>query len=242
MSFPQIRIVMVETSHPGNIGAAARAMKNMQMESLYLVNPHHFPAPEAIARSSGAEDILERAVVCHSLPEALAGCQQVYGASARARRTIPWPQLDARRCAEQIAGEDANSTVAMVFGREHSGLSNEELEHCNTLLHIPCNPDYSSLNVAAAIQVVCYELHMARLGGVQAEPIGRETPLASADEMEGLFIHLEQTMLATGFLDPGNPRQLMRRLRRLFLRARLDTIEMNILRGILASFVKPKRQ
>lgn len=234
MSFPRIRVVMVETSHPGNIGAAARAMKNMQMDSLYLVKPKRFPDAEATARSSGAEDILERAVICQSLDEALSGCQQVYGASARAQRTIPWPQVDARHCAMQVAREDAETTVALVFGREDSGLSNEELERCHYLVHIPCNPDYSSLNVGAAIQVLCYELHMARLGEWQA-PQRREEPLASADEMEGLFAHLEQTMLTTGFLDPDNPRQLMRRLRRLFLRAQLEKTEMNILRGILSS-------
>lgn len=237
MSFPRIRVVMVETSHPGNIGAAARAMKNMQVESLYLVRPKRFPDAEATARSSGAEDILERAVICQSLDEALSGCQQVYGASARAQRTIPWPQVEARHCAMQVAGEDAESTVAVVFGREDSGLSNEELERCHYLVHIPCNPDYSSLNVAAAIQVLCYELYMARVGEWQA-PQRREEPLASADEMEGLFAHLEQTMLSTGFLDPDNPRQLMRRLRRLFLRAQLEKTEMNILRGILSSCEK----
>jgi TrmH family RNA methyltransferase len=238
MSFPKIRIVMVETSHPGNIGAAARAMKNMQLDRLYLVNPHRFPDAEATARSSGAEDILEGAIVCASLPEALEGCHLAYGASARAQRTIPWPQLDARSCAEQIATEADETEVALVFGREHSGLSNEELESCNYLVHIPCNPNYSSLNVAAAIQVITYELHMARLGEWQPKTPKREEALASADELAGLMAHLEQVILDTGFLDPENPRQLMRRLRRLFLRAQLEKTEMNILRGILTSVDK----
>ena len=234
MSFPRIRIVMVETSHPGNIGAAARAMNNMQLDTLYLVQPKRFPDGEAKARAAGSDAILDRAVVCNSLDEALIGCHVVFGASARVRRTIPWPQLDARECAHLVREMPEDTTVALVFGREHSGLSNEELERCNYLLHIPCNPDYSSLNVASAIQVVCYELLMARLGEWQP-PEQREDPLATADELDGLMAHLEQTMLSTGFLDPENPRQLMRRLRRLFLRAQLEKTEMNILRGILTS-------
>ena len=240
MPFPKIRIVMVETSHPGNIGAAARALKNMCLDSLYLVRPHHFPHPEAISRASGADDILDNAVVCDSLAEALHGCHRVYGASARARRTIPWPQVDARGCANEVAQLPAETTVAVVFGREHSGLSNEELELCHSLLHIPCNPNYSSLNVAAAIQVVSYELHMASLQGEGKVLEETEEQLATSDELEGLFEHLERVMLTTGFLDPDNPRQLMRRLRRLYLRSRLEKIELNILRGILTSVEKPK--
>ena len=238
MPFPQIRIVMVETSHPGNIGAAARAMKNMQLDELYLVNPVLFPHREAISRASGAEDILEQATVCDSLSAALEGCQRVYGASARAQRTIPWPQLNARECAEEVATLPGESKVAVLFGREQSGLTNDELEYCNTLLHIPTNPDYSSLNVAAAIQVVSYELHMARLGEQAATVAQNDDPLATADELEGLIEHLERVMLNTGFLDPDNPRQLMRRLRRLYQRSRLEKTELNILRGILTSVEK----
>ena len=239
MSFPRIRIVMVETSHPGNIGAAARAMNNMQLDTLYLVQPKRFPDGEAKARAAGSDAILDRAVVCATLDEALVGCERVYGASARAQRTIPWPQVDARECASQIREMPEESTVALVFGREHSGLSNDELERCNYLVHIPCNPDYSSLNVASAIQVVSYELYMARQGVWQA-PSKREEPMATADDLDGLITHLEQTMLSTGFLDPDNPRQLMRRLRRLFLRAQLEKTELNILRGILTSVDKKR--
>ncbi|MCW8840059.1 MAG: RNA methyltransferase, partial [Gammaproteobacteria bacterium] len=152
--FPRIRIVMVETSHPGNIGAAARAMKNMALERLYLVNPVLFPHREAVSRSSGAEDLLERAVICDTLAEALEGCSLVFGASARSQRTIPWPQVDVRGCAAIAAERGGEGEVAVLFGREDSGLSNEELELCNYLVHIPTNPNYSSLNVAAAIQVV----------------------------------------------------------------------------------------
>lgn len=239
--FPRIRIVMVETSHPGNIGAAARAMKNMELDRLYLVRPHHFPHEECTARASGADDVLAAATVCSTLQEAIGGCQLVFGASARSRRTIPWPQVDARGCAG-IVGEQADTVeVALVFGREHSGLSNEELELCNYLVHIPTNHDYSSLNVAAAIQVLSYELYMARIGSWQGISSNKGDELASADEVEGFFDQLEQTLVTTGFLDPANPRQLMRRLRRLFNRAQLEKIEVNILRGILSSMTKGKQ-
>lgn len=237
--FPRIRIVMVETSHPGNIGGAARAMKNMELEQLYLVNPVLFPHREAVSRSSGAEDLLEKAVICDSLPEALAGCAMVFGASARSLRAIPWPQVDARGCAEMVGERRGSDTeVAILFGREDSGLTNEELELCNYLLHIPTNPGYSSLNVAAAIQVVAYELYMARIGQWQGTPSNKADVPASADEVEGFFTHLEQTLVEIDFLDPENPRQLMRRLRRLFNRAGLEKVEVNILRGILTSVMK----
>jgi len=229
---------MVETSHPGNIGAAARAMKNMELDRLYLVRPHHFPHEESTARASGADDVLAAATVCSSLQEALTGCQLVFGASARSRRTIPWPQVDARGCAGIVRQQGGEGEVALVFGREHSGLSNEELELCNYLVHIPTNPNYSSLNVASAIQVVAYELYMARLGEWQETPSNKDDLPASADEVEGFFAQLEQTLVATGFLDPENPRQLMRRLRRLFNRVQLEKIEVNILRGILTSVTK----
>ncbi|MCW8957947.1 MAG: RNA methyltransferase [Gammaproteobacteria bacterium] len=236
--FPRIRIVMVETSHPGNIGAAARAMKNMALERLYLVNPVLFPHREAVSRSSGAEDLLERAVICDTLAEALEGCSLVFGASARSQRTIPWPQVDVRGCAAIAAERGGEGEVAVLFGREDSGLSNEELELCNYLVHIPTNPNYSSLNVAAAIQVVAYELYMARIGGWQGTPSNKADLPASADEVEGFFQHLQQTLVAIDFLDPDNPRQLMRRLRRLFNRVELEKVEVNILRGILTSVNK----
>jgi tRNA (cytidine32/uridine32-2'-O)-methyltransferase len=229
---------MVETTHPGNIGAAARAMKNMELDRLYLVKPRLFPHEEAMARASGADDVLQQAVVCDSLAEAVAGCSLVLGASARSLRSIPWPQVDARGCARVVSEQPVDAEVAVLFGREHSGLSNEELELCNYLVHIPTNAEYSSLNVAAAIQVVAYELYMARLGGWQGPTSNKEDEAASADEVEGFFQHLEKTLIATEFLDPANPRQLMRRLRRLFNRVRLEKIEVNILRGILTSVMK----
>jgi len=239
----KIRVVLVETSHPGNIGAAARAMKNMGLDgergSLYLVKPVHFPHEDATVRASGAIDLLENAMMCDSLDEALAGTTLVFGASARTR-SLPWPIHAPRQCAEKIMLEPDESEVALVFGRERSGLTNEELERCNTLLHIPTNPEFSSLNLGAAVQVVAYELLMAREAGqvAQAESVERDSPLASADDIERLFAHFEKTLVDIDFLDPENPRQMMRRLRRLFNRVELEQVEMNILRGILTSVDK----
>lgn len=235
---PKIRIVMVETSHPGNIGAAARAMKNMYLETLYLVKPRRFPDEEATVRASRADDILENVTVCDTLQQALQGCSMIFGASARSLRSLPWPQLDARASAELVVQQEPATEVALVFGREHSGLTNEELALCNYLLHIPTNTEYSSLNVAAAIQVVTYELMMARSGSWQAPESNKEDTLASAEEVEGLIGHLERTMIAVEFLDPDNPRQLMRRMRRLFNRAQVEKTEVNILRGVLSAVEK----
>jgi tRNA (cytidine32/uridine32-2'-O)-methyltransferase len=210
-------------------------MKNMCLSELYLVRPRRFPHPDTTARASGADDVLAGAVVCDTLAEALAGCSLVFGASAR-RRTIPWPEVDARGCAAMVAGH--RGKAAAVFGREHAGLTNAELEQCGHLVYIPSNPAYSSLNVAAAVQIVAYETMMAadgRPAEVAQEPDDRP---ATADELEGLYGHFEQALVELGFLDPGNPRQLMRRLRRLFNRAHLEQTEVNILRGILKTAQK----
>lgn len=230
-----IRTVLVGTSHPGNIGAAARALKTMGMAGLVLVEPALFPHPEADARASGADDLLRAARVCGSLDEALTGCEFVLGASAR-QRTIPWPCLSPRAAAERVAGEFRDRPVALVFGREQSGLDNAELERCHALVTIDADPGYASLNLAAAVQVLAYEMRVAHAAA--AEPPRRE-PLATADELEQLYRHLERVMLDTGFLDPANPRHLMRRLRRLFGRAQPDRNELNILRGLLASVERP---
>ncbi len=226
-----IRIVLINTSHPGNIGAVARAMKVMHLSSLYLVEPKSFPCAEATARASGADDVLASAVVCKSLPEALAGCRLVIGTSARSR-SIAWPLLTPRECAEKLTGESAHGDVALVFGREHSGMTNEELECCHELVNIPSNPEYSSLNLAAAVQILAYELMLAQ-GATKPEAEVRE--LATADEMESFYTHLETTLTELQFLDANHPRKLMRRLRRLFNRAEPDKTEMNILRGILSA-------
>lgn len=228
-----IRIVLVNTTHPGNIGAAARAMKNMCLERLYLVQPQDFPCAEATARASGADDVLANAVVCENLEQALDGCRFAVGTSARSRR-ISWPVENPRQAAARLLEESKQGEVALVFGREHSGLSNEELERCHYLVHIPSNPEYSSLNLAAAVQVLSYELMMvAPDENTHLEDEVRE--VVTADEMESFFGHLEQTLVDLGFLDASQPRKLMRRLRRFFNRARPDKTEMNILRGVLSA-------
>ncbi len=228
-----IRIVMVGTTHPGNIGAAARAMKNMGVSDLKLVNPLHFPHEEATARASGATDILESAGVVATLAEALTDCVYVAGASARSR-TISWPSMGARDCAQRMISETANGTVAAVFGPEKTGLHNDDLDLCHTLLTIPTDPGFSSLNVAMAVQVMTYELRVASMldAGPQFET---EAPPATSEEMEHFYEHLETVLRDIEFLDPANPRHLMRRLRRLFVRARPDKNEVNILRGILTA-------
>lgn len=232
--FDNIKVVLVGTSHPGNIGAAARAMKTMGLSRLCLVSPRRFPCAEATARASGADEVLHRAQVVTSYDEALRECGLIIGTSARSR-TIDWPALDPRACARTLVGSATRMPVALVFGREHSGLTNEELDRCQYLVQIPANPDYSSLNLGAAVQVLAYELYMAASGageGAAAEPADRDRP-ATAEEMEGFMDHLQRVAYQIGFLDPAHPRLLMRRLRRLFNRAQPDRTEINILRGFL---------
>lgn len=228
------KVVLVETSHPGNIGAVARAMKNMQMTQLRLVNPKFFPHADATARASGADDLLREATIYSTLQSAIADCQIVLGASAR-DRTISWPSLTARQCADKwVSSTESLQNIALVFGRENSGLKNHELDLCHYLLRIPCNAEYSSLNLAAAVQVVCYELFVAS-GQKQISHIGDrgEDPLATAEQMEAFYVHLQQTMADIGFLHPDRSKSIMRRLRRIFNRIQLDTKELDILRGIL---------
>jgi TrmH family RNA methyltransferase len=228
-----IRIVLVGTTHPGNIGAVARAMKNMGLVDLALVNPRYFPHEEAVARASGATDILDNAMVVSSLAEALTDCVYVAGASARSR-TISWPSMGPRDCAERMISESNNGKVAAVFGPEKSGLHNDDLDLCHTLLTIPTDPGFSSLNIAMAVQVVTYELRVASL--LDRGPVFEsEAPPATGEEMEHFYAHLEQVLNEIRFLDPENPRHLMRRLRRLFIRTRPDKNEVNILRGILTA-------
>lgn len=231
----QIRIVLIETSHPGNIGAVARAMKNMCLDNLVLVNPKEFPSTEADARASGAQDLLQRARVVDSLEQAVADCHMVVGTSARQRSTV-WEVLEPRACAAQAFAAAHAHPVALVFGRESSGLSNEELDRCSHLLHIPANPDYSSLNIAMAAQVLCYELRMLDLaGGVSAVQAPATALPASLEQMEGMFAHLQQALHDIGFLQSGREGKIMQRLRRLLYRAAPDEREVNILRGILSS-------
>ncbi len=230
------KIVLVETSHPGNIGGVARAMKNMTLSELCLVTPKTFPSADATSRAAGSDDILSSATVYETLQEAIADCQVVLGASAR-DRTISWPEVTARECAEKFvkpAESQSRDKVAIVFGRENSGLKNHELDLCHYLLRIPCNSDYSSLNLAAAVQVVAYELFVAS-GQQTKSTIGdkNEDNLASAKQMELFYEHLQQTLADIGFLHVDKSQSIMRRLRRIYNRVALDTKEVDILRGIL---------
>lgn len=229
----RIRLVLVETSHPGNIGAAARALKTMGLSRLELVSPRHHPDAETLARAAGADDLIERAGIHPDLPSALAGCRLVIGASARLR-SVEWPLLEPPACAHHLLDEAREGEVALVLGRESSGLTNAELAHCHYLVHIPTNPDYSSLNLAAAAQVLAYEIRRLWRERAGAEPLSEGVrDLATAEELEGLHRHLAQTLEIIGFSDPEQSRKLLMRLRRLFNRARPDRVELNILRGIL---------
>lgn len=232
-----IRVVLVGTTHPGNIGAVARAIKNMGLSDLALVRPRYFPHDEATARASGADDVLQNATVHDTLADAIANCVYTIGASARAR-TIDWPTLDAKDAAGRIVAESGRGNVAVVFGPEKTGLENADLDLCDALLSIPANPDFSSLNLAMAVQVVTYEIRAA--GAAKQPEYVADAPLATSDELEHFYAHLERVLTDVGFLDPDNPRHLMRRLRRLFIRARPDQNEVNILRGFLSAIERDK--
>ncbi len=249
MVLENIRVVLVNTSHPGNIGGAARAMKNMGLSRLVLVDPQDFPSHEASARASGADGILADAQVVATLEDALVGCTLVLGTSARDRR-MPWPMLDPRECGvHAVARAAEGGEVALVFGREYAGLTNDELQRCHYHVHIPSDPQFSSLNLAAAVQVLCYEVRMAWLAdqGQSKRPekaevaSPRSEQLSTMDELELFYGHLENTLVQIGFLDPENPRHLMSRLRRLFARSAVSQSEMNILRGILTETQKAAR-
>jgi len=228
----QIRFVLCETTHPGNIGAAARAMKTMGFSELVLVNPRHFPSAEADARASGALDVLSAARVVDNLSAAVGDCGLVVATSARQRRASR-TELDPRAGAEEILRYSASGPVAVVFGTESAGLTNAQLDLCQALVCIPSNPDYSSLNLAAAVQIIGYELSFAQ--ATSAPPRLPDHPPATSQNMENFYEHLRQVLIGSGFLEPGNPRQLMRRLRLIFDRAKLDEHELNILRGVLSS-------
>ena len=253
MSLSNIRIVLIQTSHPGNIGAAARAMKTMGLSDLCLVNPLKYPDPQADAMASGADDVLDGAKVVATLSEAVADCQHIIGTSARSQRTLRWRLLTPRACGEFAAKSAQNQKVAIVFGRERTGLTNEELELCHQLVHIPSNPDYSSLNVAAAVQILSYESRVGHLGLSEtitdtdldntedsAEALGEE--IVSAADMDGFYQQLETLMIETEFLNPDDPRYLMRRMRRMYGRIDVTRSELNLLRGSLSAFQGRKLQ
>jgi tRNA (cytidine32/uridine32-2'-O)-methyltransferase len=230
----RIRVVLVEPSHPGNIGAAARALKTMGLGRLALVNPKRFPDPQAEWRAAGAQDVLESIAVYQSVAAAIADCTWVVGTSTRLRR-IPWPVKPAAECAADILAQPSGSQVAILFGRETSGLTNDELQQCHCHLQIPANPDYPSLNLAMAVQVVAYELYRQASARTVAELEVWDRPLAPMSHLEALFDHLEAVLIAGRFLDSGSPGQTMTRLRRLFTRVALDETEVQMLRGILTA-------
>jgi TrmH family RNA methyltransferase len=225
-----IRTVLIRPTHPGNIGGTARALKNMGLGRLYLVEPADFRGPEAIARAADAADVLANALACATLDEAIGGCHFVVGTSARSRR-IEWPMVDPREGAARLVDEARRGPVALVFGQERSGLTNAELDRCHLLVSIPSSPDYPALNLVCAVQVLAYEIY--RVVAQNLSVAGRVDPPVSDAEMERFYRHLEDVLTEIRFLDPANPRLLQRRLRRLFNRAQPDQNEMNILRGVL---------
>jgi tRNA/rRNA methyltransferase len=234
----RIRIVLCRPSHPGNIGAAARAMKTMGLGHLSLVSPKQFPDPEADTRATGAVDLLQQAEIYPSLQEALAGTVFVVGLSAR-RRDLGPEIGEPREMVTRLLAAAAEGEVALVFGNETVGLSNDEIQLCHAAVSIPTNPDFSSLNLGSAVQVLCHECRMAAFSGKPPAAAQGVTPFispaATQDEVEGLIGHMESVMTETGFFNPAQPGRLMPKLRRLFGRARLEQDEVNILRGILAS-------
>lgn len=238
MKLQNIKIVMVGTTHPGNIGAAARAMNNMCFSHLTLVDPQCPIGETAYARASGANAILDNRETCSELSHAIADCSLVVATSAR-RRSLSWPELSPRELADKLVSMDETSRVALVFGREHSGLLNEEIQLCNQMVCIPTNPEFSSLNLASAIQVLCYEVFSRQY---DAPPPGKEPDThdlpAPSSEVEGYFEHLQKVLLTSGYLDPEQPGLIMQRLRRLYLRSELSRNEINILRGMLTAIEK----
>lgn len=237
-----VRIVLVAPTHPGNIGAAARAMRTMGLRDLRLVRPRRFPSAEATERAAGAFEVLDRARVDGDLSEALADCGWAVAATARPRR-LEWVQLDPREAGRELVRRAATGPVAAVFGRESAGLTNDEIDRCQAVLRIPTAPDFRSLNIAAAVQIAAYEVARAAAGPAAAAEAGEEGAGArenrpeavTAADLERLFAHFEAALADIGYLDPERPRLLMRRLRRLLVRADIDRAELNILRGILTA-------
>ena len=230
----RIRFVLVRTSHPGNIGAAARAIRTMGLRRLSLVAPHAFPHAEAVALASGANDVLENAPLAPDLPAAIADCQLVLGATAR-RRDVPMEEIDAREAAARaLAAAREGREVALVFGNERTGLENDEIKRCHAAVLIPSDPDFPSLNLAQAVQVLAYEVRMAVLAGASPLPEQKSDPPASSAELDAFFEHLERTLEAIDFHKGRSPRTIMLRLRRLYLRAQPDLRELRILHGILS--------
>ena len=232
-----LNIVLSHTSHPGNIGAAARAMKTMGLSKLVLINPKKFPSAECTVRAAKADDVLENAKVFDDLDSALSEFSVVVGSSARSRH-LDMPILTARELAEKLINEHQNESIALMFGTESAGLTNEEVSRCHYHVYIPANPDFSSLNLASAVQLISYEMRIAHLGAAANNIEVKKSVSITAEQMEGFYQHLEQTLVQTGYHNPEHPKFLMSRLRRLYNRARPDHSEMQILRGILSSIQK----
>ncbi|MCF6437207.1 tRNA (cytosine(32)/uridine(32)-2'-O)-methyltransferase TrmJ [Pseudoalteromonas sp. MMG022] len=241
MALEDIRIVLVNTSHSGNIGSVARAMKTMGLSKLYLVDPACEVDSHASALAAGATDVLGNATVVSELSEAIEECALTIGTSARSR-TLSWPMVEPRECAQKLVSGSETGPVALVFGRENSGLTNEELQLCNYHVCIPANPQYSSLNLAMAVQTLTYETRMAFLDCQEKQPEEDDAVYPSAQQMALFYEHLESTLNETGFIIKQHPGMVMTKLKRLFNRARPEDQELNILRGILTSINKSTRQ
>lgn len=237
--FNHIRIVLCQTSHPGNIGSTARAMKTMGLSRLYLVRPKHFPDGEAKSLAVNAADLLDTAVVTKTLEEAIADCQFVIGVSGK-QRSLSQQVITVREAAAEVKNIATHQEVALVFGTEMSGLSNEEADRCHMLATIPANPEYTSLNLAQAVQIMCYELRMAITTG---ELHYQEKPaeLASQEDLERFYEHMREVLEQIGYINPRAPKKLFERLRRLYGRTRLEKEEVNLLRGILTLTQQPKK-
>ena len=234
--FNSIKVVLVGTTHPGNIGASARAMKNMGLLNLALVNPKEFPSNAATYRSKAAKDVLENAQVFEYLKDAVADCELVIGTSARDRK-VPWPVLNPKESAEEVAKSAQHHKIAIVFGREDRGLTNEELGLCNLHVHIPSDPEYSSLNLSQAVQILTYELRL-RLLEQQKNKDNWDVELANNEQTERLIAHMDELMQEVDFYDIDNPRKLLLRVRRFFKRSRIDVMEANIFRGLFSTIQK----
>lgn len=237
--FQNIRVVLCQTSHPGNIGSTARAMKTMGLHRLTLVRPKHFPHAEADSLAVNAVDVLHHAMVTDSLEAALADCQFVIGVSGK-ERSLSQQVMTVREAAAELAVTATHSQVALVFGTEMSGLSNAEADLCHVLATIPANPEYSSLNLAQAVQVMSYEVRMALTTG-QLHYAEKPSELATQDDLERMYAHMREVLEQIGYINPRAPKKLFERLRRLYGRARLEKEEVNLLRGILTLSVNPKQ-
>lgn len=232
-----IKIVLVNTSHTGNIGSAARAMKTMGLSELVLVDPVQPPDSHASALAAGATDILGNIKIVDTLAEAIKDCSLSIATSARSR-TLSWPMLEPRECGKKVVEEGRKHKVALVFGRENSGLTNEELQQCQFHVHIPANPEYSSLNLAMAVQTLAYEVRMNYLESENAQFETFDAEYPNSEQLDGFYEHLEQALSHTGFIVKNHPGQVMSKLRRLFNRARPEAHELNILRGVLTSIIR----